>query len=67
MSDSDLLDAMDDREMRDFAIFIGDAVAGWRGESGEFVRRWLRKFRASKSVDARRDALRRAREAWLCP
>lgn len=67
MSDRDLLDAMDDRQMRGFAVFLGDAVAGWRGESGDFVRRWLRKFRASKSVDARRDALRRAREAWLCP
>lgn len=64
---SELFDAMDDLEMRDFAIFLGDAVAAWRGESGDFVRRWLRKFREAKSLKARRDALRRAHAAWLCP
>lgn len=67
MSDSDLLDAMDDRQMRGFAVFLGDAVAGWRGESGDFVRRWLRKFREAKSLKARRHALRQAHEAWQCP
>ena len=62
--DFDKLNAV---ELDRHATLVEREVSSWRGENGDEVRRWLEKFWRSRREETRREALRRAREAWLCP
>lgn len=54
-------------EMRKLAIFLGDAACALSGESGEAMRFQLSRFQKLKTLKAKREALHRAHQIWLCP
>lgn len=51
-------------EMRKLAIFLGDAACALSGDEMRFQ---LSRFQKLKTLKAKRQALHRAHQIWLCP
>lgn len=67
MESNILTDDLSVDEMRKLSIFLDDAACALRGESGKEMRFQLSRFQKLKSLKAKREALRRAHQIWLCP